>query len=72
MSHQAQKGSDFSVGLWWSKFSHSIQVFLAGSYTFLGGMMSQIGDLVFEEFTLGWLELQIVLLEALKHNTQVM
>ena len=72
MSHQAQKGSDCSVGLWWSEFSHSFQVLLAGSYAFLGNIMSQIADLIPEEFTLGWLELQIMLLEVLKHNMQVM
>ena len=35
-------------------------------------MMSQIVDLISEEFILDWLELQIVLPEALKHNVQVM
>ena len=35
-------------------------------------MMNQIVDLIPEEFTLGWLELQIVLPEVFKHNAQVM
>ena len=34
--------------------------------------MCQIVDLVPEEFTLGWLELQIALSDVLKHNVQVM
>ena len=32
--------------------------------------MSQIISLTLEELTLGWLELQMVLSEALDHNTQ--
>ena len=35
-------------------------------------MMSQVIDLVLEEFTLGWLGLQVVLPEALENNAQVM
>ena len=72
MSHQAIKGSGFSVHLWWSKFSHSFQVLLAMSHTFLGDMLSQIVDLILAEFTLGQLELEIVLPEARIHNAQVM
>ena len=72
MSHQAKKDLDFGVGLWWSESSHSFQVLLAGLYTFLGSMMSQVVDLVLEEFTLGWLELQVVLPEVLEYNAQVM
>ena len=34
--------------------------------------MSQIVDLTLEELALGWLGLQVVLSEALKHNAQVM
>ena len=34
--------------------------------------MSQIVDLIPKEFTLGLLELQIVLSEVLKHNAQAM
>ena len=66
MSHQAQKGLDFSVDLWWSEFCHSFQVSITGSYAFLGDMMSQIVDLTLEELTLGQLELLIVLSEVLE------
>ena len=69
VSHQ---GSDFSVGFWWSKFGHSFYVLSVGLCAFLGDMMSQIVDLIFKEFTLDWLGLQIVLSEVLKHNMQVM
>ena len=72
MSHQSQKGSDFSIGLGWSRLSHCFQVLYAASYTFLGDVVSQVVDLVLKELTFGWLKLQIVPSEALKHNGQVM
>ena len=72
MSHQAQKALDLNVGLGWSEFSHSFQVLFAGSYTFLGDMMNQIVYFIPEEFTLGWLELQVVFPEVLKHNVQAL
>ena len=72
MFHIAQKGLDLRVGLWWGKSGQRFSVFLAGSYTILGDMMSQVGDLVLEEFTLGWLELQVVLPDMLKHNMQAL
>ena len=50
--HQAQVGSDFSVGLGWSKLCHHIYILLAGPHTLLGGMMGQIVNLILEEFTL--------------------
>ena len=34
--------------------------------------MSQVVDHILEEFTLAWLELQVVLPEVLKHNAQAM
>ena len=71
MSHQTQKGLDSGVSLWWSKFGHSFQVLFAELYTFLGDMMSQVDDFVLEELALGWLELHIVISEALEHNMQV-
>ena len=72
MSHQAPKGPDLGVGLWWSKSGYSFKVLCAGLYTFLGDVVSQVVDLILEEFTLDWLELQVVHPEALKHNAQVM
>ena len=72
MPHQTQKGSDFGVSLWWSKFSHSLLVLSTGSHAFFGDMMSQVVDLILEELTLSWLKLQIMLSEALKHHAQVM
>ena len=72
MSHQAQKGSDFGVSSWWSKFSHSFQVLFTGSHVFFGDMMGQVVDFVPEELALSWLKLQIMLSEMLKHYVQVM
>ena len=70
--HQAQKGSDFYVSLGWSKFGQSLQVLLAGSHTLFGDVMSQIVNLIPEEFTLSGFLLQVVFLEVIEHNTQVL
>ena len=72
MSYQAQKVSNFSVDLGWSKFCHSFQVLFTGLYAFLADMMSQIVNLTLKELTLCWLELQMVLSEVIEHNVQVM
>ena len=72
MSHQAQKGSDLIIGLWGSESGISFEVLLARSYNFLGDMVSQVVDLILKEFTLGWLELQVVFPEVLKCNLQAM
>ena len=72
VSNQAKKGLDFSVGLMQSEFRHSFQVILAGPDALLGYMMGQIVNLILEELTLTWLELQIMFSEALKHNVQVL
>ena len=45
---------------------------LPGLHTFIGDMVSQVIDLILEELTLDWFELQVVLNEALKHNMQAM
>ena len=34
--------------------------------------MSQVVNIILEEFTVGWLEFQVVLPEALKHNVHSM
>ena len=53
--HQAQKGSDFCVSLRQSKLCHSFQVLFAGPHPLFGDMMSQIVNLIVEEFALGGL-----------------
>ena len=72
MTYQAQKGLDFSIGLRCSKFCHSFQIFPAGLNTFLGYVIGQITDLTVKEFAFTWLEFQVMLLEALKHNMQAL
>ena len=67
MPHQTQKGSDFGVSSWWSKFGHNFQVLFTGSYTFFWDMMIQVVDLVLEELALGWLKHQVMLSEVFNH-----
>ena len=50
--HQTQKGSDFHVSSWWIELSHSFKILFAGLHTIPGDMMSQIVDLIQEEFAL--------------------
>ena len=70
MTYQAQKGSDFSVGLRLGKFSHSFQILLAGLNALLGYMMGLIIDLIAEEFAFTCFEVQVMLSEAFKHSMQ--
>ena len=72
MTYQAQKGSDFGVGLRWGKFSHSFQILLAGPNALLGYMMGLIIDLIVKEFTFTQLEFQVILSEAFEHNMQTL
>ena len=70
MTYQAQKGSDFSIGLKWGEFRNSFQILLAGPNALLGYMIGQIIDLIVEEFTFTQLEFQVKLLKVFKHNRQ--
>ena len=50
--HQDQKGADVCASLGWDKFHHNFQVLFAGSHTLSGDVMSQIVNLILEEFAL--------------------
>ena len=50
--HQVQKGSDFHVSSGLSELCHSFQVLFAGPHLLFGDMMSQIVNLILEEFAL--------------------
>ena len=54
LPNKAQKGSNFHVGLGWSKLNHSFQFLFAGLHTLSGDVMSQIVDLILEEFHTWW------------------
>ena len=42
MSHQAKEGPNLSVSLWRCIFGDGLHVDVAGSYTFLGHLVSQV------------------------------
>ena len=71
MTNQAHKGLDVSVGLGWGAFCNCLHFILTQFNTVLGDMMSQVVDLVLEEFTLGAFEPEVVLTKSVKDNTQL-
>ena len=72
MAYEAKEGLNLHVGLRWCTFSDSLYVCIAGSDTLFRYSMGQVIYPFLEEAVFLQFQLEIILPELIKHDTQMM